>query len=57
MEIMNKTALKEAIELLDKDIMASTHLIASPAPPGLKVYNKERLNTLENIRLWLNIHN
>ena len=53
MEILNKDALKEAIELVAFDIDIMKRIIVSRAPEGTKQHATVRLNTLENILLWL----
>ena len=53
MEILNKTALREAIYLIKKDIDGLQYLIASPANKGLKKHAKIKLNTYQNILSWL----
>jgi len=56
MEILNKVALQEALELVQADINTCERLIGRQATPGLTKYNQDRKSTLENIHYWLRIH-
>ena len=53
MTIYKGEHLKAAFKLLSLDISTCRHVIASPAPPGLIKYYKERVRTLEDIQAWL----
>ncbi|MBA7592038.1 hypothetical protein ES708_34211 [subsurface metagenome] len=56
MEILNKTALKEAIELLDNWIEITKRVLSTIVNPEDSNRYIQRLNTLQNIQSWLRLH-
>ena len=56
MEILNKTALKEAIELLDNWIEITKRVLSTVDNPEDSNRYIQRLNTLQNIQSWLRLH-